>query len=76
MEALVTRKLIGKDQLGYGVDSVILEGRNGNFEPENSFKEEVTSLSKEETAKLDVGYLEWTKVKQTELSRTSSKKMS
>ena len=38
------------------MDSVILEGKNGNFEPEYSFREEVASLSKKEVAKIDVGY--------------------
>ena len=38
------------------MDSVILEGRNGNFELEYSFREEVASLSKKEVAKIDVGY--------------------
>ena len=70
---MITRKLIGKEQLGYGVDSVILEGRNGNFELENAFKEDLENLSEEDVAKTDVGYLEWTKVKQTEVSRNTGK---
>ena len=76
VEALVTRKLLGKDQRGYGVDMVILEARNGNFEPETSFKDELNSLAEAEKASINVGYFEWEKVKQTEVSKNTGKQKS
>ena len=73
VEALVQRKLIGVDQPGYGMDLVILEGRNGNYEVENNFKAEVESLSEVEKENINIGYLQWEKIKQTELSKNTGK---
>lgn len=70
IEALVSRKLIGKDQLGFSLDLVIQESREDNFELENNFKSEVESLSESSTI---VGFLQWEKVKQTEISRNTGK---
>ena len=70
IEAMVTRKFLGKDQLGFGLETVIMESRNGHFEAENEFKAELESIAQVET---DVGYLEWTKVKQTELSKNTGR---
>ena len=69
-EALVSRKLLGKDQPGFDIETVIKESRLDNFEPENDFKSELNSLSDSSTA---VGYLEWTKVKQTEINVNTGK---
>ena len=73
VEALVQRKLIGVDQPGYGMDMIILEGRNGNYEAENSFKAEIASLAEVEKENINIGFLEWSKVKQTELSKNTGK---
>ena len=70
VEALVTRKLIGKDQPGFGLDLVIQESRQDNFEPETNFKSELASLAEANTV---VGYLEWCKVKQTEINVNTGK---
>ena len=40
LEAMVTIKLPRKDQLGFGLETVIMESRNGHFEAENEFKAE------------------------------------
>ena len=73
VEALINRKLIGKDQPGYGLDSVILHSRNGDFELENEFKKDIAKLDDEETRGVDVGFLQWDKVKQTDLSKNTGR---
>ena len=70
VEALISRKLIGKDQPGFGLEAIIRESRQDNFEPENEFKTELNSLQESSTA---VGYLEWSKVKQTEINQNTGK---
>ena len=62
--------MIGKDQLGFSLDLVIQESREDNFELENNFKSEVECLSESSTI---VGFLQWEKVKQTEISRNTGK---
>ena len=69
VEALVQRRLIGVDQPGYGLDLIIMESRNGNFASENEFKEAIESLAEEEKASINIGFLQWKKVKQTELKK-------
>ena len=73
VEALVQRRLIGVDQPGYGLDLIIMESRNGNFASENEFKEAIESLAEEEKASINIGFLQWEKVKQTELSKNTGK---
>ena len=73
IEALVQRRLIGVDQPGYGLDLVIMESRNGNFASENEFKAEIDSLAEEEKASINIGYLQWEKIKQTEISKNTGK---
>ena len=70
VEALVSRKLLGKDQPGFDLETIIRESRLDNFEPEHNFKAELSGLSDSSTA---VGFLEWAKVKQTELNVNTGK---
>ena len=58
VESLVTRKLIGKGQLGFSLDMVILEARNGNYEPENTFRAEIESLAEAEKASINVAFMQ------------------
>ena len=73
VDALCQRRLIGVDQPGYGFDMIILESRRGNFASENNFKAEIESLAEEEKASIDIGFLQWEKVKQTEISKNTGK---
>ena len=67
VEALVARKML---EPGFSLEDVIRESRLENFEQENDFKAELNNLSESSTS---VGYLEWTKVKQTEISPNTGK---
>ena len=73
VEALKGRKLIFQAEENLTLDIVIKAAREEDFEPENRFKSEVEALADEDKANVDVGYLEWNKVKQTEINRNTGK---
>ena len=55
------------------LDSVIKAAREEDFEPENMFKAEIEALTDDAKATVDDGYLEWNKVKQTEINKNTGK---
>jgi hypothetical protein len=73
VEALKARKLVFQQDEVLSLDSVIKASRDEDFEPENTFKAEVEALGEIDKANIDVAFLEWNKVKQTEISKNTGK---
>ena len=65
--------MIFKDEDVFTLDSVIKATREENYDPENKFKSEIEILAEEDKANIDIGFLEWTKVKQVEISMNTGK---
>ena len=64
VESLVVRKVVFKDEDVFTLDSVLKATRDENYELENKFKSEIESLAEDDKANIDIGFLEWNKVKQ------------
>ena len=73
VESLLCRKVIFKDEDVFTLDSVIKATREENYDLENKFKSEIEILAEEDKANIDIGFLEWTKVKQVEISMNTGK---
>ena len=73
VESLVIRKIIFKDEDIFTLDSVIRAAREENYDLKNEFKSEIESLAANDKANIEVGYLEWSKVKQVEISKNTGK---
>ena len=73
VESLVIRKIIFKDEDIFTLDSVIRAAREENYDLENEFKSQIESLAANDKANIEVGYLEWSKVKQVEISKNTGK---
>ena len=73
VEALLYRKIIFKDEDVFTLDSVIQAARHDNYDLENKFKSEIESLAADDKASIEVGFLEWNKVKQVEISKNTGK---
>ena len=57
----------------FHLDLILEHSRNGDLEMENNFKLEIINFSENETSEIEVGFLEWNKVKQTEISRNTGR---
>lgn len=73
VESLVVRKVVFKDEDVFTLDSVLKATRDENYELENKFKSEIESLAEDDKANIDIGFLEWNKVKQVEISKNTGK---
>ena len=73
VESLIARKVVFKDEDVFTLDSVIKATRDENYEPETKFKSEIESLAEDDKANIDIGFLEWNKVKQVEISKNTGK---
>ena len=69
VEALRYSKVISD----FHLDVILEHSRNGDLEMENNFKSEISNLSENEKAEIEVGFLEWNKVKQTEISKNTGR---
>ena len=55
------------------LESITEDLRKDNFERENMFKDEIAALDSDEKKDIDVGYQQWEKVKQSEISKNTGK---
>ena len=69
IEALRYRKVISD----FHLDSILEHSRQGDIEMETNFISEITNLSEENKSEIDIGFLEWNKVKQVEVSKNTGR---
>jgi hypothetical protein len=70
VSALQNRKLVSQYIC---IENIIENTRNGDFTLENQFREDIESLADEDKKDIDVAFLVWEKVKQTEISKNTGR---
>ncbi len=70
VNALQNRKLVSQYIC---IENIIENSRNGDFTLENQFREDIESLADEDKKDIDVAFLVWEKVKQTEISKNTGR---